>query len=226
MHHVSDAYDYSRARKRPDAWWTVAVIDPVAVRLLPLLVPRRRVTPDGLSLTSLVLAAVAAVLFATGHVRLGAGAFELHFLVDCLDGKVARVRGTQNPRGGFVDLACDLVGTTACLAALGHWALAGSGHPTLALLTAVTYVAYTWSTVHRREGATLTAKPARTGGWLERHGMGRLPYGVEVEAVTLFLVPLLAREEPARAALYLAAVFYVCAAGRNLRATWRALPST
>jgi phosphatidylglycerophosphate synthase len=213
----------ARARKRPDAWWTVAVVDPVALRILPRIVDRPRITPDGLSLASLVLALLAGVAFLQDAFVVGAVLFELHFLLDCLDGKLARVRGTQNPRGGFVDLACDLVGTGWCFATLGHSAYADTAHPTLALLPAVLFVAYTWSTLYRSRAGALTVKLPREGGWLARHGFGRTPYGVEVEALTLFLVPLTTREDWVRLALYLATAFYVAAMARNLRATYRAL---
>jgi phosphatidylglycerophosphate synthase len=215
------------AAKDPDAWWTVLVVDPVALRVLPHLVDRRRITPDGLSLASLVLALAAGVGFRGGWWVAGAVLFELHFVLDCLDGKLARVRGTQNPRGGFVDLACDLVGTSWCFATLGVASFAGTEHATLALLAAVTYVAYTWSTVHRSRAGGRASDRQRAGGPIARFLAARrmvpMPYGVDLENAVLFVLPLLGREDWARAALFLAAGFFVIAGGRNVRATYRVL---
>jgi phosphatidylglycerophosphate synthase len=215
------------AAKDPDAWWTVLVVDPVALRVLPHLVDRRRVTPDGLSLASLAFALAAGVGFLNGWWVAGAVLFELHFVLDCLDGKLARVRGTQNPRGGFVDLACDLVGTSWCFATLGVASFAGTERATLALLPALGHVAYTWSTVWRSRAGGLDADRPRAGGrvgrFLAARRMVPLPYGVEVENVVLFVLPLLGREDLVRAALLLATGFFVVAGGRNVRATYRAL---
>jgi phosphatidylglycerophosphate synthase len=220
------ALDLTRARKDPDAWWTVLVIDPLAMRLLPLLVPWRAVTPNGLSLGSLAFAAVAGAAFLDGRFWLGALLFELHFLLDCLDGKLARLRGIQSPRGGFLDLACDLFGTAWCFGALGVVALEHTRVPTLALLPAALYVVYTWSTLHRAQGGTLGLKRARSGvtGWLASHRMGPLPYGVEVEALTLFLLPLTGHLTTIRTGLGVAAAFFLVAALRNVRATFRGMP--
>ena len=219
--------DFSVARKDPDAWWTVLVVDPIALRLLPLLVDRRRITPDGLSIASMLLAGLGGLCFLNDAWLLGAVLFELHFLLDCLDGKLARVRRSQHPRGGFVDLACDLVGTSWCFAALGVASFAGHAHATLALVAACGYLAYTWSTVQRSGAGDLAADRPRGGGrlgqLLARHRMVPLPYGVEVENVTLFLIPLTGREDWARVALILAAGFFVVAGWRNVRASYRAL---
>jgi phosphatidylglycerophosphate synthase len=203
----------------------VAVVDPVVLRVLPFIVKRPGITPDGVSLASLGLAAAAGADFLLGHLVVGAVLFELHFFLDCIDGKLARVRGTQNPRGGFVDLACDLVGTTWCFAALGYNAFSGTHRSAAALLTAVFYVTYTWSTLYRSRSGALVVKVPREGGWLHRHGFGRTPYGVEVEALSLFLVPLSGREDWVRLALYFATAFYLAALGRNVRATYMSLPS-
>src|SRR4051794_31125717 len=63
-------------QKSPDAWWTVLVVDPIALRVLPFLVGKHRVTPDRLSIASLCLALAAGALFLIGHLALGAICFE------------------------------------------------------------------------------------------------------------------------------------------------------
>jgi phosphatidylglycerophosphate synthase len=217
--------DLSRALKNPDAWWTVIAVDPIAVRVLPRLARRPWVTPDRLSYLSLVLALAAGATFAGGRLVVGAVLFEAHFVIDCLDGKLARVRGTQNPRGGFVDLACDLVGTGWCFAALGFHVFDGTSFARVSLATAVLHVTYTWSTVHRSKAGDLGGRVHERGvaGWLARRRLGPTPYGVEVETCALFLVPLLGHPAPARAGLVAAACFFVVATSRNLRGTYRAL---
>jgi phosphatidylglycerophosphate synthase len=217
-----DGYDLDRARKYPDAWWTVLVVDPVALRVLPLIVARRRITPDGISIASLLLALLAGGAFLQGWFVAGAVLFELHFLLDCIDGKLARVRGTQNPRGGFLDLACDLVGTAFCFAAVGYAAFEHTSHAGLALLAAVGHVTYTWSTVSRSKAGALEPDRVRVTGTQPRR-MNPTPYGVDVEALTLFVLPLTTREEWMRWGLWLAVAFFAVATLRNLRATYARL---
>jgi phosphatidylglycerophosphate synthase len=219
---MGEPVDLSRARKYPDAWWTVLVVDPVALRVLPHLVRRQRVTPDRISLTSLALALAAGGCFLAHAFVVGAVLFELHFVLDCLDGKLARVRGVQNPRGGFVDLACDLVGTAWCFGTLGV-AVHGTGLPgTVALLPALLHVVYTWSTLYRSSSGGLAADRDRKGGRQGRR-LAPTPYGVDVENVALFVMPLLAQAEWTRAVLWTAVAFFVLATFRNLAATYRLL---
>lgn len=219
--------DVSRARKDPDAWWTVLAIDPVAVRVLPWLAARPVVTPDRLSLASLVVALAAGACFLDERFVLGPVLFELHFLLDCLDGKLARVRGTSSPRGGFLDVACDLLGTTWCFGALGVAVFEGTSTAYLALVAAVAHVAYTWSTATRSGAGAIDRQRERTGlaGALRRRRMVSAPGGVETETGVLFLLPLLGREDVLRVALVAAAVFLALLGARNTRATYRALPA-
>ena len=218
--------DRELALKSPDAWWTVLVIDPLALRVLPMLVPRRRITPDALSVVSFVLALAAGAGFLLGWYIAAAVVFEVAFFIDCLDGKVARLRHTQNPRGGFLDLACDLLGTGWCLAALGHSVVGDTAHPTLALLPALLYVVYTWSTLHRSRAGALAPGRPRTGtaGWFTSRRLVTTPYGVEAETLALFLLPLTTNPTAMRVGLTMAAAFYALAALRNLRQTYRSTP--
>jgi phosphatidylglycerophosphate synthase len=201
-------------------------MDPLAYRVLPALVPLAWVTPDRLSYVSLALAAGSGAAFLCHVYWLAALLFEVHFFVDCLDGKLARLRRSQNPRGGYLDLVCDLIASAWCLATAA-WATAGGALPArLVLLPALGHAVYTWSTLHRsRAGAMTVRKQDRGGplGWLATHRMVPTPYGVEVETLALFLLPLTGRAGWIRVGLWVAVGFYAVATARNLRATYRFL---
>lgn len=217
--------DLSRAKKYPDAWWTVVAVDPLAMRVLPHLVHRPRVTPNRLSVLSLGFAVLAAAAFLADQFVLGAVLFELRFFTDCLDGKLARVRGTSSARGAYVDNICDLLGTAACFAACGYAAFEGTAYAGAALLAALLDVVYTWSTLHRsKAGALEPDRPRGSAGQVGRR-FAPVPYGVDVEALTLFLLPLTTRHDVVRAGLWLAVCFFVVATLRNLRFTYRAFES-
>src|SRR3954451_25037520 len=86
-----------RTYKKRDAWWTVLLVDPVAVRLVRLVAPYRWITPNLLTGLATVLGLGAAAAFWQQEHRwliVGAVLFHLSFVVDCMDGKIARLNGT------------------------------------------------------------------------------------------------------------------------------------
>lgn len=104
--------------KARDAWWTCLAIDPVAGPLVRWAAPRAWVTPNRLTIASAVVAVGAAVAFAADLLVVGALVYQLSFLLDCMDGKLAKVRGEANPWGGFYDVAADTVRFAACFVGL------------------------------------------------------------------------------------------------------------
>ncbi|GAA2639302.1 CDP-alcohol phosphatidyltransferase family protein [Paractinoplanes durhamensis] len=110
-----------RTCKPLDAWWTVLLVDPYAVRLVRLVSPWRWVTPNRLTALSAVLGLGAAICFvAPGRWWPAAGAllFHLAFVADCMDGKLARLRGDGSLFGAWCDFMLDRVRAIVCAAAL------------------------------------------------------------------------------------------------------------
>lgn len=182
------------AAKDVDAWWTVLVIDPVAVRLVRLLTPVRRVTPNGLTAVAAVLGVAAAVAFGTGRYALGALLFELRFLVDCLDGKLARVRRQFSAAGGFLDISSDVALTAACYGAALAALVADGVAPTwlaVAVPSVFLYQYWTWLYLESN-GRDRSVDKTGTGlrGALARRRLALRPRSVDVEALLLFVVPL------------------------------------
>src|SRR5689334_19578887 len=86
-----------RTYKARDAWWTVWLVDPLASRLVWLTSPWPWVTPNRLTLGAFALGGGAAACFlkqSYGWVLAGAVLFHLSFVLDCMDGKTARLNGT------------------------------------------------------------------------------------------------------------------------------------
>ncbi|MBB2942455.1 hypothetical protein FB565_002168 [Actinoplanes lutulentus] len=106
-----------RTYKPVDAWWTVLLVDPLASRLVRLVAPYRWITPNVLTLFATVLGVGAMVGFAIGdRWALAAGAilFHLSFVVDCMDGKIARLNGTGTIFGQWLDFVLDRVRVFFC----------------------------------------------------------------------------------------------------------------
>src|SRR3954471_12686043 len=92
-----------RTYKSRDAWWTVLLVDPLASRLTYLVARRTAITPNQLTVFAFVIGMGAAGCFAKGdRVWLIAAAilYHLSFVVDCMDGKLARFQGSGSVFGG------------------------------------------------------------------------------------------------------------------------------
>lgn len=198
---MTTAIDRQRAVKPIDCWWTVAAIDPVAMRVLPWIVGRRAVTPNRITALAFVVGVVSVGLFGTGHLVAGALCYELRFFLDCLDGKVARLRRESSAFGAAFDRLADSVTVPAAYAAIG-WTLAERhawSHTWVlgvALMAAmVTVFELSLEAVKasvRFVEPTAPEGPARGfAAWMRRHRFTLRPWTVEAETVGLFFGPLL-----------------------------------
>lgn len=105
---IADALaDGSKAR---DYWWTVIVVDPIARPIARAIARRRMLTPDQVTWISLVFGAPTGLAYGFGT-RWGfiAGAllFFVSFVLDCVDGKLARALKTSSPQGKLIDELAD-----------------------------------------------------------------------------------------------------------------------
>jgi phosphatidylglycerophosphate synthase len=135
MSRLSEA-DRARLLKPLDSAWTVLLVDPPAMRLLPHIASVRAITPLRVTALAQVLGVLAVGAFAVGWLAPGAVLFELRFFVDCLDGKLARLRGETSRFGALLDSNGDRVLVTAAFVALAGW----SGAPWFGLAVTTSYL--------------------------------------------------------------------------------------
>src|SRR3954471_14601542 len=119
-----------RTYKPRDAWWTVLLVDPVASRLVRLVAPHRRITPNMLTLLATVIglgAAGCSEMRTRWWVGAGALFFHVSFIVDGRDGKIARLNGTGSIFGAWFDFVFDRIRVFFCALALfgGQYAHTG-----------------------------------------------------------------------------------------------------
>lgn len=117
--------------KQRDAWWTVLLVDPVAGRLLRVIAGMSWITPTRLTVAAFLLGIAAAASFreaTAGWLVLGALLYHASFVVDCTDGKLARLRGTGSVVGSWLDFLLDRVRVIICTVALfgGQFLLTGN----------------------------------------------------------------------------------------------------
>ncbi|GLU47626.1 CDP-alcohol phosphatidyltransferase family protein [Nocardiopsis ansamitocini] len=120
----------NRTRKERDSWWTVWAIDPIALRLVRLIANRTSITPNQLTVVVLLLGLGAAACFAVGFwpfLIAGAVLYYVSFLVDCMDGKLARLTDRESLFGSWMDYIFDRFRVLMCAVALmgGQYVLTG-----------------------------------------------------------------------------------------------------
>src|SRR3982751_6886689 len=106
-----------RTYKPKDAWWTVLLVDPIAARLVRIVAPYRGITPNILTIIATVIGLGAAGSFAMQTrwwLVAGALLFHVSFIVDCMDGKIARLNGTGSIFGAWFDFVFDRLRVFIC----------------------------------------------------------------------------------------------------------------
>ncbi|WP_026118667.1 CDP-alcohol phosphatidyltransferase family protein [Nocardiopsis salina] len=107
--------------KPRDSWWTVWLVDPLASRLVTVTANRTSITPNQLTFAALSLGLLAAVCFFLGDwywLVTGALLFHLSFVLDCMDGKIARLKGNGSVFGSWLDYVFDRIRVLICAMAL------------------------------------------------------------------------------------------------------------
>jgi phosphatidylglycerophosphate synthase len=111
----------SQTFKARDAWWTVFLVDPLAGRLVVGTANRTSITPNQITWGALFLGLGSAGCFFMADWKwliLGAVLYHLSFVLDCMDGKIARLKGTGTVLGGWLDYVFDRIRVLTCTLAL------------------------------------------------------------------------------------------------------------
>jgi phosphatidylglycerophosphate synthase len=127
---VTVAEAYRRTRKPKDILWNRFVARPLAaVVLVPL--ARTSVTPNQVTLATLVVFVAGAVLMALkpgyGALVGGAAILEASYVLDCVDGQLARLKGTSSPIGAHLDFLMDELKAFVLVAAVAIRLWRGGG---------------------------------------------------------------------------------------------------
>jgi hypothetical protein len=182
-----------RMVKPIDAWWTVLLVDPVATRIVPPLARRPRVTPTRVTLAAHALGLVCVALYASEALLLAAVAFQVRFVLDCVDGKLARVTGRSSVAGGMLDAFGDRVLAMAMIAALGWRHDPAAVAILLGAYPLHFHLLETRNDLQSREGTAGSGQVAggRWGRALAARRLYPVPISVDVEHVLFVVVPVL-----------------------------------
>lgn len=102
-------------------WWSRVFATPVAYWILLVAADWRLITPNRLTLLSLATALLACLLITTGekaNFLIAAAVIQISYILDCMDGQLARYRNASSRFGAFADKWSDYVKFPAILLAL------------------------------------------------------------------------------------------------------------
>ena len=209
MHRYPPAEIRDRTDKSLDAWWTVLLADPLAVRLVRLVASYRRATPGRVAALAGLLGLAAAAAFAAGGrgwPAVGALLFHLGFVADCVAGRIARLRGDGTPLSAWCGFMVHRLRAIVCAVALMGGQFAGTGQARYVWLAALVIaldllrylnagqMASVRAAVRRRTPYALLPTASRAGRLTARLRAARirshLISGVEFEMLVFVVAPL------------------------------------
>jgi CDP-alcohol phosphatidyltransferase len=195
---VSTVEAVPQGAKRRDYWWTVLLVDPLAVPIARFVAARRLLSADQVTWISAVFGLPVGIAFAWGSragLIVGAVLFYVSFLLDCVDGKVARALGTMSPAGVTIDQIAD--GARRASASLGLtiylWKVAQPNGSDGRFFWAVVYglLAFYFGLI---SGGTRSDAITRVGSrwsqWLGRHRLLPTPGAPDAAGIVFVIGPL------------------------------------
>ena len=107
---MNAALVYRKTRKIPDLFWNLYVCRPAAAVVVDV-IKDSRITPNQVTLSAVVVAVGSAIMLIawSGYRGLLCSVivFELSYVLDCVDGMLARWRGVQSTPGHLLDFLMD-----------------------------------------------------------------------------------------------------------------------
>ena len=129
--------DAERVLTKPKGWWAAIALLFWAKRIALFIVNRTRFTANHVTYFAFAVCLASALAFYKGtHTFLIVGAvlFELNYLLDCVDGTVARLKNESSPEGSVIDASLDLWRIPICVIGLTFAHFRVHGDPTIFLL--------------------------------------------------------------------------------------------
>jgi hypothetical protein len=114
---LEDEY-WNRATKKSDTLLTVFVVDPLIRLVIPVAL-RLGLSPNQVTMIGAAVSLLTAWLFLNGSLAIGGLLFFIWYVIDCIDGKIARITNRCTQFGYWLDVFSDRLGTGIVIFALG-----------------------------------------------------------------------------------------------------------
>lgn len=144
------------------AWSDIAVLEPFSAVVTEWLAPYRWLTPNAVTCVSFLVNCFAVYFYALGgwsNWVVGAVIWQAGYILDGVDGKLARKLGLKSPFGAKLDVTLDKVKKLMCLAAI-WWASPAADQAVLGGLYLAQYVIQSLR-VPRNPGVDAVIHPRR-----------------------------------------------------------------
>ena len=191
---------------------------------------RLPVTPNQITVASLLVGLTAGVLLAVGTwvtALLASVLVQLAFVLDCADGQLARYSGTASERGAWLDGAADVLKSFAILLGLTFWAVQKAPHMWFWGFSAyfvhaagMHLYAIRPQRLARTTPESQSAPATRIEGLYQRL-RGVLPFASASAPDQLLLISILAAAGRPRLLLYILTVWGASALAFSLVRTWQ-----
>ena len=185
-----------KVRAPVDAWWVVFVTDPIAdLALVQLTKYFPNVTANSITFASLFFGLLSAACFATGNglvLIVGACVYQISFILDCMDGKVARLSKSASLFGQFLDSLVNNLVDIFNIAAL-TWGLKANTSILvmgMALLGFHSLQNFLTQYIDKPEDGTWSPFVPDSESWLRRHRLLAPMTGPDRNAILLTLAPI------------------------------------
>jgi phosphatidylglycerophosphate synthase len=98
------------------------------------------ITANQVTLMSLVIGLIAAVILALGHYSLGALIYLFSMVMDCVDGEIARYRNSSSIKGVYLDIITHYINTPALFMGLSIGIYRSTQNPIIILLGSISAI--------------------------------------------------------------------------------------
>ena len=136
--------------KAYEPWSVILFVDPVAIALTPV-IAALRIHPNIITAGVLLSGLAAGVLFGSGYWLWAAASFLFSHFLDCIDGKVARLRQLTSKFGAKFDSWADYVRRPACFFGVAFY-FYRNNQTVLLLLTGVLFALHVFVHTLYRKG--------------------------------------------------------------------------
>lgn len=117
-------------KNKNDEWWSSFVTSPLAVLANLAVVDFKWLSPNIITLFSFIVALIATYFIIIGDqisFYIAAVLIHLSHVLDCMDGQMARYRGSSSRSGGFFDKVTDQIQVIVWFGAIGYAAFLQTG---------------------------------------------------------------------------------------------------
>ncbi|MGH2808908.1 MAG: CDP-alcohol phosphatidyltransferase family protein [Actinomycetota bacterium] len=182
--------------KKRDYFWTVLAVDPVAFPIVRLLARKRWLSPDQVTAISFVMGIATGPLYGIGErwsLAVGAVVYYLSFMLDCVDGKLARITGNSTDRGKALDALADSARRASAILGIIWFLIYDGDTSATELFLAAAFAVLSFYFMEISGAEKQEPKAGALGKWNAMLAKRRLlptPGMPDVSAIVFFLGPL------------------------------------